>query len=72
MDKRELKSFQKDLLLAQKTRAEATEKLRKILQELDSNSMLATTLTLMIKNIQKKIDDPTIKAAFKGRLKRKK
>lgn len=72
MDKKDLKSLQKDLLLIQRTRAEATEKLRKILQDLDSNSVLATTLTLMIEYLQKKLNDPTFKAAFKGRPKRKK
>lgn len=72
MNKRELKSLEKDLLLMQRIRSQAAERLRKVLQELETSGTLCTTLTLMITDLRKKIDDPTIKAAFKGRPKRKK
>lgn len=72
MNKRELKSLEKDLLLMQRIRSQAAERLRKVLQELETSGTLCTTLTLMITDFRKKIDDPTFKAAFKSRPKRKK
>lgn len=66
MTRQELKSLERDLLLIQRTRSELTEKVRKILVQVDSASSFCQTLELLILDLRKRIDaTPSIKKAKK-------
>lgn len=56
MTKQELKSMERDLLLIQRRRSEVTEKLRRMLKDIDDSSMMCTTLKLMITDLRKRIN----------------
>lgn len=53
---RELIRLEKDLLLIQRTRSELTNKVRRILEKIDSTSVLCATLQLLIMDMRKKIE----------------
>ena len=66
MTRQELKSLERDLLLIQRTRSELTEKVRKILAQVDSASSFCQTLELLIVDLRKRIDaTPSIKKVRK-------